>query len=504
MIEIEDLVGSRLVIGFPGTRVTPEVLAHFRALRAGGVIFYRINYESPAQIRGLVRDLEEGMGRRLLVCVDHEGGRVVMYGGGVTVFPDNMAIGRTRNIEHARAMGRIAAAELRAMATDVNFAPTVDVITAPFSPNIGIRAFGEDRRLVADMGAAYISALQAGGVAATAKHFPGSGAAQIDAHLRLPTLPIEWEEVQEVHAQPFMAAIKANVEVIMSSHPRYPRLDPAPGQLATFSRRIITDYLRGELGFKGVIASDDLEMGAVRETCPMPVAAVKTAAAGHDLLLSCHDFDLQRQVFTGLVDAYRGRLLPLSELEESVERVRILRERRPRVTEDLPYGPMEEGVKLAKKIAREGLTIYQDPARRLPLDRSMRTAVIFPDMGSLAQRIMIESPFHDCRAWIEARFAALPRHDGAVYALDPTNDDIDHAAELAHNAQSTVLFLYDAHLHPREQQLLNAVQKASANLIVVFLRDPYDRAFLRPADTALTAFGFRACQIDAVMERLLG
>src|SRR5581483_7390464 len=135
--QLEDLVGSKLVIGVPGTKITTDIVNHFRQTHAGGIIFYRINFESPEQIRKMISDLENALGRRLLVCVDHEGGRVIMYRDGVTVFPDNLAFGHAGNVEYVAKAAEIAAKELRALGTDVNFAPTLDVLTQTYSPNIG-------------------------------------------------------------------------------------------------------------------------------------------------------------------------------------------------------------------------------------------------------------------------------------------------------------------------------------------------------------------------------
>ena len=128
---LEGLVGSKLVIGFPGTKLTPEIIQHFKATHAGGVIFYRINFESPQQLRKLITDLENALGRKLLVTVDQEGGRVTMYRDGVTIFPDNLAFGRVGKVEYAKQAGAIVAKELRALGTDVNFAPVVDVLATP-------------------------------------------------------------------------------------------------------------------------------------------------------------------------------------------------------------------------------------------------------------------------------------------------------------------------------------------------------------------------------------
>src|SRR5207249_1863436 len=131
-----------------------------------------------------------------------------------------------------------------------------------------IRSYGKDPKLVARYGVARISGMAKGGLSSCPKHFPGKGHSPLDAHLKLPTILSDWDEMHAVHLVPFLEAIAAGVECLMTSHPVYPRLDPS-GVPATFSRLIVEDYLRSELGFRGVIVSDDLEMGAVSETCPI-------------------------------------------------------------------------------------------------------------------------------------------------------------------------------------------------------------------------------------------
>lgn len=498
------MVGSKLVIGFPGTRVTDSVVRQFNRTRAGGVIFYRINFESPAQIVFLIRELEEKLQKKLLICLDHEGGRVVMYRDGVTLFPDNRTFGEAGKIEWARKAGEIAARELRALGTDVNFAPVLDVLTDAYSPNIGIRSYGSDWKKVAELGCAYIKALQAGGISATAKHFPGKGHAPVDAHLKLPTIPSTWDEMRAVHLQPFIKAIESGVDVIMSSHPRFPNLDPHPGIIATFSRRLMTDLLRDELGFKGVLSSDDLEMGAVQETCPIDAAAVKAAGAGHDLILSCHDFDSERKVAEGLLDAYKARSLSLTELEESVERIEKLKSKRP-VRFEGPTGPLPEGPALAMEIARKGTVVFQDKKGLLPVSNPSRkkAAVYFPRLSWYAPKITIEREFEDEAGYLRKRlgstFAFL---EPIVYPIDPKNDDIPALAEQAKKADVVLFFSFDAHLFPGERQLLLSVQNNAPVVVAVLLRDPYDRDYFRPGDAVMTAFGFRRCQIEACLEKL--
>ncbi len=503
-MNLAELVGERLVIGIPGTKITPEIVRHFQELHAGGLILYRINFESPRQLKTLITDLEEALGRRLLVTADHEGGRVIMFRDGITVFPDNQAVGAAGRIDYARRQGEIEAKELRRLGIDVNLGPVLDVLTEAYSPNIGIRSYGTDWRLVAQMGAARIAAMQQGGLSACAKHFPGKGHAPVDAHLGLPVIPSTWEEMEAVHLQPFEAAIQTGVDLIMSSHPYYPKLDPDPKKIATFSRKIIHDYLRGELKFQGIIATDDLEMGAIKATCPIGEAGVLAAQAGHDLLLVCHDPQAQKEVYHQLLSAYESKQLPLRELEESAARIKRLKLRRAQRFAGGEPAAEPAGAVLAEKICRESVRILQDRKKILPLrNRAQQIGVIFPRFAALDAKIMIEREVQPEKEFIQKEFGKFGLHpEVVVVGIEPGGQEIEQAVTLAKTADVTVLFCYDAHLYPSNKRLLDAVQAAAPKLAVALLRDPYDAEYLREGAAALTDFGWRACQLRAGIEKM--
>jgi beta-N-acetylhexosaminidase len=503
-MELEELVGQRLVIGIPGTRITPEIVRHFQELHAGGLILYRLNFDSPSQVKKLIADLEEALGRKLLVAADHEGGRVIMFREGVTVFPDNLALGAAGKIEYAGKQGEIEGKELRRLGLDVNLAPVLDVLTPAYSPNIGIRSYGQDWRLVAEMGAARIRAMQKEKLSACAKHFPGKGHAPVDAHLGLPVIPSTWKEMEEAHLRPFMQAIGAGVDLVMSSHPYYPNLDPGPQRIATFSRRIIYDYLRRELNYQGVIASDDLEMGAIKALCPIGEAGVLAAAAGHDLLLVCHDLQAQKEVFYKLLDAYKSKQLPLKELEESAARIKRLKSKRETRFGEGEAVPEKEGALLAADICRESVTVLQDDSKLIPLKTGERKiGVIFPRFSSLDARIMIEREVLPAKEFLLMEFKQYGFHpDVQIVSIEPEEDEIQSAARLAQNSDLTVFFCYDAHLYPSNKKLLTALQEAAPQLVVDLLRDPYDADFIKEGVACLTAFGWRACQLKAAVEKI--
>jgi beta-N-acetylhexosaminidase len=497
--ELDRLIGETLVFGIPGPRPMAEDLRLFRETHAGGLILYRINFRSPEQIRGLIRDLEESLGRRLRVTVDHEGGRVVMFESGVTVFPDNLAFGVADRADWARAQGTIEGKELRRLGIDINFSPTVDVLTGAFSPNIGIRSYGRDPAQVARLASARIRALQRQGVSACAKHFPGLGPATKDPHLDLPVIDVGWAELRRRHLVPFRAAIDAGVDLVMSSHPLYPKLEPRPRTPATFSRRLMTDLLRKELGFRGVVASDDLEMGALRGLAGVGRAAVLAARAGHDLILCCHQRPLQREVARALRDAYRSGELKTTDLETSVQRIRRLRgESQPRFAPGVPRAELS-GERLARRVAESAVRVR--PGRTaLPLGTAERVQVIFPRLSDLARRIMIEPALRRERAFLLSRVGTAGRIDRLP--IDPSSATIQRAIRNGRPHDATVFFCFDAHLHPGHRRLLAALEKESRPLVLVLMRDPYDENYASARTTVVSASGFRQGQIEACLKKV--
>lgn len=504
---LEERIGAQLIFGIPGTTITPEIIQHFKDTHAGGLILYRINYESAEQTRKLIGDLETALGRKLLVCVDHEGGRVVMFGEGATIFPSAQAFGKTGNTQLVRHQGEQEARELRRLGVDVNFAPVVDVLTETWSSNIGIRAYGKDPDLVAKMGAARISALQVEGVSAVAKHFPGLGPASLDPHLNLPTIRMTWDDWDKIHGVPFMRAMRTAVQGIMTSHPLYPDLDPTPQTPATFSRKIVYENLRQRIGYKGVIFSDDLEMGALKDICPVGEAAVRAAAAGHDALLVCHDLKAQRDAYDALVSAHKSGRLSEKELNDSVQRIESLKARRSERFAPQPATALRaekeaaDTKALVQQICDLSVTVLKNGPALTP---SAPTAVIFPRLSDMAPKILVEPALLDEKTFLQQRLSGLGVSNTTVHlvGLEASPEDIAAAAALAREQEQTLLFVFDAHLHAGTKALLEHVQAAAKRLTVVLLRDVYDVEFVRDNVQCLTNYGFRVCDIEAVLRKV--
>ncbi len=290
----------------------------------------------------------------------------------------------------------------------------------------------------------------------------------------------------------------------MSSHPHYPKLDPDPQKIATFSRRIIYDYLRCELNFQGVIASDDLEMGAIKALCPIGEAGILAAAAGHDLLLVCHDLQAQKEVYDKLLEAYKSKRLPLKELEESVARIERLKlKREPRFAGGEPAAE-PAGALLAARICRESVQVLQDERKLLPLRHAAPSiAVILPQFSALDAKIMIEKEVLPEKEFVRQEFQKFGLNPTIqIVSIEPAAAEIQQAVHLAKNSDLTILFCFDAHLYPANKKLLEALQDAAQELVVDLLRDPDDAAYIKEGVACLTDFGWRACQIKAAIEKI--
>ncbi len=315
-----------MVAGFAGVTLPVELRAIAREFDLGGVILFARNVEAPLQVAEVAYEVKQLSEVPPWVSVDQEGGRVQRLRAPFTEWPPLASLGRRRDPELAARFGRALARELRVVGITLDYAPVLDVHTNAANPVIGDRALSEDPAEVARLGAVLIGALQAEGVAACGKHFPGHGDTSRDSHLELPVVEHDPDRLQEVELRPFRAALEAGVTAIMTAHVRYPALDQAAP--ATLSPAVVTDLLRDEMGYDGLVVTDDLAMGAIAQHRAPTRAAVEAVRAGCDLLLLCEpDPAAQAAVIEGLIHAIEDGSLPEPRVREALERQQRARER---------------------------------------------------------------------------------------------------------------------------------------------------------------------------------
>jgi beta-N-acetylhexosaminidase len=320
-------VGQFMLAGFQGHAIPVELRALAREFDLGGVVLFARNVVEPAQVADLAREaLELSRSAPVWVAVDQEGGRVQRVKAPLTVWPAAAALGRADDLDLTQRFGRALARELRAMGISFDFAPVLDVLTRKDNPAIGDRALSSDPAVVARHGVALMQALQGEGLPACAKHFPGHGEASVDSHEDLPVVDLSPDRLERVEWVPFRAAIDAGIDAVMSCHVLVPSLDDSSP--ATLSHDVITGRLRGQLGFGGLVLSDDMDMKAILRRFEPGDAAVRAVAAGCDGILQCGgDLDRVHAALEGLVHAIEGETLSAARVDDALGRHAALKAR---------------------------------------------------------------------------------------------------------------------------------------------------------------------------------
>jgi beta-N-acetylhexosaminidase len=287
-----------LFVGFSGLVVPPDLAERIREGRVGGVVLFKRNIGDPEQLRLLTRSLHDlaPADAPLTIAIDQEGGRVQRLRDPWTQWPPMRTLGG-RPIEDTTAFAKALALELLDVGVDLDFAPVVDVDSNPDNPVIGDRSFARDPATVGRHAAALITAMQELGIATCAKHFPGHGDTDLDSHLALPRLELERARLERTELPPFRAAIAAEVASIMTAHVLFPKLDPK--RPATLSPEVM-GMLRTELGYDGLVFSDDIEMKAVADNFSVEDRSLGALRAGVDVILVCSQADLREEVLARL------------------------------------------------------------------------------------------------------------------------------------------------------------------------------------------------------------
>jgi beta-N-acetylhexosaminidase len=504
-MELANRAGDLVMAGFTGTTLSDATSQQIKEDGLGGIILFARNLVSPNQMRALT-DAIQALARPdlpLLIAIDQEGGIVDrMIQAGATQLPGNMALGATRSAALAHAAAQVSAQELLALGANFNLAPVLDVNNNPLNPVIGVRSFGEDPALVAELGVAAVLGYQDAGILACGKHFPGHGDTNVDSHLALPTIIHDRTRLDRVELAPFRAAIAAGVGAIMTAHVIFPAYEPEAGRPATLSRAVLTDLLREQLGFDGIIITDCMEMKAIADNQGTVAAAVEAIKAGADVVLISHTPLLQRAAVAALRQAIASGEIPAAQVLASLGRIEKAR-RRMAAAEQPPLSvlrsPAHEAV--AAQIAAAAVTVVRDRGGLLPLAPA-GLGVIICRTTPMSQAEEADHVADPLLATICQEM--LPGAELLLVDRQPTAAQITAAAALAGRSQSVLLSTYQAtHFH-QQVTLVAAVQAANGRTTVLAQRSPYDLRLCDAVSTAVAAYEDRPAMLKAAVRVLLG
>ena len=457
--ELERLALSCLLVGFPGEE-PPDWIRRLLEAGLGGIVLYAWNVRDPEQLRGL-SDALRAERTELVVAIDEEGGDVTrLEARDGSSYPGNWALGVVDDVELTRAVAGSMAGDLAEAGVNLDFAPVADVNTAADNPIIGVRSFGSDAELVARHVAAFVEGLEAAGVGACAKHFPGHGDTLQDSHLELPTV----ETLRPEALLPFRAAIGAGVTAIMTAHIRVREMGDEP---ATLSPAVLGDLLRDELGFTGVAVTDALEMKAISATVGVERGAVQALAAGADALCLGHDLgaDSVERIVAAVVDGVAEE-----RLVEAASRVAGISESRD------AHGAADHAVGAAaarRAVRADGEVRLTRPAVVVELRPEPTVAV-------------------------DARNGGL----GSALAARLPDTRVLRDATAATNGGQLVVVLQDAHRHEWQREAVTRLLEAAPDAIVVEVGLPV----WRPEGAAgyVATHGAAKVNVDAAVDRLVG
>lgn len=311
-------LGQMVMIGIQGTKVDDDSLYMLNQYHMGGVILFDRNMESPEQVKQLTSDLQAQSNEKvpLFIGIDEEGGDVVRMAEKLTPPPSQKEIGATGDTEQARTWAIKTAKSLKDMGINVNFAPVADV------GSNDKRSYSTDTNTVIDFVRAATKGYQQENIIYTLKHFPGIGKGKVDSHIDSSSIDVTKEILMAEDIIPFKAIIDENEPndyFILVSHLKYPALDEE--YPASLSSKIMTDLLRNKLGYKGIIITDDMEMGAVANHNDFRSIGVNAVKAGADIVLVCHEYEHQQEVYLGLLDAVNSGEISQERIDESVKRI---------------------------------------------------------------------------------------------------------------------------------------------------------------------------------------
>ena len=493
-------VGKLFILGYQGEEPSDEFLSFVEEWGIGGVIIFARNLTDPLKLPKVLKKIEEAAQTKIFTAIDQEGGLVLRILSHGSLFPSAMALSATDSAELTEKTYNAIGEEMLSLGLNWNLAPVLD-INHPSNPGIGARSFGDTPERVARFGVSAIKGLQSAGVLACAKHFPGKGEAKKDSHLTLPTIPYSAERLRSFELYPFKKAIENNVAAIMTSHVFFPAFEDTDNLPITLSKKVLTDLLRKELKFNGLVITDDLEMGAITESFGIAQAALGSFMAGADQLLICHTLEQQKQAAEQLLKAIETDAKANERLEESLYRIRNAKNKiTTNTTATVSIDNLQKGhEELITEVSEKSIKFLDYRQEDLPIEDSDSSLFIVPLISSLVQ---VEEEHKD-KSLANLINKEFPKSKTLVYNPKATKEEILKDFNKC-KASKIVYMTYNGHLFKEQLEAAKEIAKLCSNMIIIALRNPYDIFNCDFIKTKGATFGFRTPAIKALLRVLKG
>ena len=518
----EEKVGQLFMLAFAGDQLEEARILMEEHL-VGGAYISNDNVPTASAALHLCNTLQSfaantRLGLPLLLGCDQEGTWSVISAESA-MGPGNMALGATGDRQCAYDMYRVIAREMSGVGLNVVLGPAADCNSNPHNSIIGMRSFGEDPELVAEMTAAAVRGLQDNGSVATLKHFPGHGDTRLDSHRGLPTVTRTRDDLMRIDLRPFAAGINAGAKIVMTSHIIFSALDSE--RPATLSPVILGDLLRGELGFEGLVVSDSMNMHSMKRNYDPTDSAIQAFKAGVDLMMLAeehydHDaaqyLENQRALIRAIIRAVDEGLISAERVDEAVRRVLRLKQEAGFTTEPRAGAAIvgaEENRAVELTVARRAVSVLRDQEGLLPLLPSTPITLVNTTKRSAYDVLTQTRGIGPNQA--TAAFDAFAQSLAAkcddmqiVAAEDYANETIPAEGVVVAVTENFTLPGMDFDQSRQAEIIRSLHESAGERLLVVALRDPYELANFPEVGTYVCSFSFRPCAAQAAAEVLLG
>lgn len=327
-MSLNEKIGQMLIVGFDGQNINENIKSLILDNHVGGVIFFSNNVESLEGVINLTNEFKKINTSNkfpLFIAVDEEGGSVSRTPNEFLAIPSAQYIGAFDDENINYNIGKIIADELKQQGYNMDFAPSLDILSNPYNTVIGDRSYGETSDIVSRLGIKTMEGIRDSSIVSVIKHFPGHGDTDVDSHYGLPLVEKSLAELKELELIPFENAIKAGADAIMISHILLTMIDSE--NPATMSKEVITNVLRENMEFDGVVITDDMTMGAIIENYDIGEASVKSINAGADIILVCHGYENELNVINSIKNAVKNNIISEERINESVYRILKLKEK---------------------------------------------------------------------------------------------------------------------------------------------------------------------------------
>lgn len=503
---LKEKLGQLIMAGFEDPVYDEHARVLIEEYKVGNIIYFARNVENIEQLatltKKLYKEIMDNTGIMPFIGIDQEGGMVTRIMDGATFCPGAMTITSTGDKNNAYRIGEIMGEELAILGINFNLAPDLDVNNNPLNPVIGVRSYSDNPNVVGEFGCNYIKGLQSKGIIATAKHFPGHGDTQVDSHLGLPRISHSLEHLKNMELVPFKKAIDEGVQAIMSAHIIFEALDEVP---CTLSYNVLTKMLREELGFNGIIISDCMQMKAIDTLYTTPKGCVMGIKGGLDICCVSHSLEKQVAALKALEEAINDGLIPMSLIDEKVERILKAKEvsykhmKESFIDKDVKeivkyFDNISNHKEFSQKIVDESITLIKGERFK----KNGKTIIV----GTSPYATTIAEDTLNPRSVIDNVKYYIKDVDTLTIESNPENID-EVIGKL--DKYDTICFLsYNINSFKKQMELLKKVIELNKKLYVIATRNPYDYINIKEIENFTCMYEYTPASVKSLVKYLNG